>query len=219
MLPERWMTQTPDRMIYLMDEPIDLPYAESLSEAAVSAARDRLPKINGNLARSIQPVFGAKFWGIYFPDKIAWYLEQGTKPHTMRSLADKTIPMWVDDPDGSEAKKIGRKAKTRITEDGRSQVLIFRKAAPIGSRKWVIKNGRKVSVPRSYPGAPGRIGNPRSGGGRIASGNSGVRWRHPGIEPRGYLNSAMEDTVEIYGLDRSVLLLIDASTYPTATKS
>ena len=33
----------------------------------------------------------------------------------------------------------------RRTVDGRNQVLIFRKAAPIGSRKWAMRRGRIIN--------------------------------------------------------------------------
>jgi len=119
----------------------------------------------------------------------------------MRSLAGKTIPMWVNDPTGSEAAKNPR-AKTRTTDDGRKQILIFRRAAPIGQRKTSVRmvNGllTRTSVPASYPGAPGRIAVNRSQGmirrgdgidgegraGQIATKNVGVRWRHPGLDAR-----------------------------------
>jgi hypothetical protein len=136
----------------------------------------------------------------------------------MKSLAGKTIPMWIDDPDGEVAKEEGPKAKTRVTADGRRQTLIFRHAAPIGSRKMVFKRGQWVSVPRSYPGAPGRINN-RSSNGRIAAGNVGVRWRHPGIESRHYLNRSIEEVAFRYGIFPDRVYLIDAATYPAATKS
>jgi hypothetical protein len=211
------MTQTPDRMIYLMEDTYDTTYMEMLANAMLEAVKDRIPKITGSLARSVEPVFGPNFWGIYFPDKRMWYLERGTSPFLMRSLAGKTIPMWVDDSDGSIAKKAGRKAKTRISVDGRAQTLIFRRVAKPGERKEVRRNGRLINVPRSYPGAPGRIRN-RVSSGRIAAGNVGVRWRHPGIRAREYMNQAMEDTAEIFGIDNGQVFLIDAATYPTATK-
>ena len=220
MLPERWMTQAPDRMILVLDEVYDIAFMESLANAAVDAVQDRLPKITGSLSRSIKPVFGQNFFGVYFPDKRAWYLERGTRAFTMNSLAGKTIPMWVDDPDGSVAKAQGRKTKTRVTIDGRHQTLIFRKAANKGTRKIKRdKNGKIVSTPASYPGAPGRIGNPRGNYGRIAAGNVGVRWRHPGILGRGYMNQAIEDTCDVFGIEEGQLYLVDAATYPSATKA
>jgi hypothetical protein len=218
MLPERMMTQTPDRMIMLMEDTYDLAFMEAMANAAVQAAKDRMPKITGHLASTLTPVFGPNFWGIYFPDKKTWFLERGTRPFTMNSLQGKTIPMWVDDPDGEISRK-NKKAKTRITVDGRRQTLIFRKAAHKGERKTIRRNGKIITVPRSYPGAPGRIGNPRGMGGRIASGNQGVRWRHPGIQARQYLNEAIEDTADMWGIDGGEVYLIDAATYPTATKA
>jgi hypothetical protein len=124
----------------------------------------------------------------------------------MRSLAGKTIPMWIDDPTGEERRQ-NPKAKTRRTKSGKIQVLIFRRAAKIGARKQVRRavGGvvHNVSVPASYPGAPGRItrrhgergssrGEHQPGG--IRRFNTGVRWRHPGLAPRGFLH---------YGLTRS----------------
>lgn len=219
MLPEVTMTQRPDRIIVIMDDEFDDSLAmEMVANASVEVAKRLTPKITGRLANSYLPVFGRNFFGIHFPDKRAWFLEKGTNPFTMRSLAGKTIPMWVDDPDGSVAKAEGKHARTRVTMDGRPQTLIFRKAAPIGSRKMAFRNGQWVSVPRSYPGAPGRIAQ-RSGNGRIAAGNVGVRWRHPGIESRFYLNRAIEEAAYQYGIEPDKAWLIDAATYPIATKS
>lgn len=216
-LPERYYSLRPDRIVMVFDENESLQTTQNLAESAVDYARAYMPRITGSLARSLLPIYGPNFWGIYFPDKRAWFLEQGTNPFTMNSLAGKTIPMWIDDPDGEQAKEIGRKAKTRITEDGRRQTLIFRKAAARGSRKWIRRRGVLVSVPRSYPGAPGRISN-RGDGGRISSPNGGVRWRHPGIIGRGYLNQAMTDAASDYGVEPKELRLIDSATYSTATR-
>lgn len=218
MLPERMMTQTPDRIIVITPGMDDIQYARFLAETAVQAAKDRMPKISGALAHTLSPVYGPNFWGIYFPDKKVWYLERGTRPFTMNNLAGKLIPMWVNDPNGEEAKRIGRKAKTRTTLDGRIQTLIFRKASNKGERKTIIRKGETVNVPRSYPGAPGRI-SVRSNSGRIGSGNNGVRWRHPGIAGRQYMNDAIQDTSEEYGVEANEVYLVDAATYPTATKA
>lgn len=215
MLPEVSLTQTPDRILALMDNDMGIEFMQTLAQEAVQIAHNDLPKISGRLANSLVPVFGETFWGIHFPDKVSWYLERGTSPFTMNSLQGKVIPMWVDDPNGEEAKKI-KNAKTRITLDGRKQTLIFRKAAKKGERKLVFRNGQWVSVPKSYPGAPGRI-NVRSANGRIGQGNNGVRWRHPGIDPRYYLNNAMDAIIENYELDVDHLVLVDSSTYSIAT--
>lgn len=94
------------------------------------------------------------------------------------TLTHNTIPMWVEDEDGTEARKIplrDRSRRTRVTRDGRRQVLIFRKA--------------------TKPGAPGRIGKrTRDANGRIAKGNVGVKWRHPGLPRRGFLSSAVTES-------------------------
>jgi hypothetical protein len=146
--------------------------------------------------------------GIWFPDAHVWFQEKGTKPFTMRSLSGRTIPMWINDVDGSERRK-NPKARVRRTEDGRTQVLIFRRAAEQGRRK-VVRTVDKVtgairtsSKPMSYPGAPGRIGNRVTAGsstggqlgGQIAAGNSGVRWRHPGLRATQHLNAALAEAV------------------------
>lgn len=142
--------------------------------------------------------------GMASHNSYVWFQEQGIRPFTMFSLAGKTIPMWVDDPTGTEREKNPR-AQTRITLSGKVQVLIFRRAALPGQR---ITKRRKVadgtwedySAPASYPGAPGRIGRretsrpmttPGRVPGAIARGNVGVRWRHPGLAPRRFLNHAM----------------------------
>lgn len=212
------MTERPDRMIVIIEDLDDPMSMETIANSIVEMAKQITPKITGRLANSYAPVFGRNFYGISFPDKRSWYLEKGTNPFTMRSLAGKTIPMWVEDPDGSVAQEEGKNAKTRITADGRRQTLIFRHAAPIGSRKMVFRRGQWVSVPRSYPGAPGRIAQ-RTSGGRIATGNVGVRWRHPGIDARNYLNRAVEEVSMNYGIYPDQVWLIDAATYPVATKS
>lgn len=208
----------PDRILMIMDDNYDLDLTEGLANLAVEFAQASMPKISGRLAMTLKPVYGTSYWGIYFPDPKVWYLEKGTNPFTMNRLAGKTIPMWVDDPDGSVAKQEGKNTKTRITVDGRRQALIFRRAANKGERKTIIRNGRKVSVPRSYPGAPGRIGN-RLASGRIGVPNVGVRWRHPGITGRRYLNEAMLDAAVSYGVVPDDLSLVDTATFSTATRS
>lgn len=162
--------------------------------------------------------------GMASHNSYVWFQEQGIRPFTMFALAGKTIPMWVDDPTGTEREKNPR-AKTRVTMSGKVQVLIFRKAAMPGA---VRKTRRKVAdgtyeeftVPASYPGAPGRIGKreaaqpwttPGRVPGAIARGNIGVRWRHPGLAPRMFLNHAITQAAQrggivptrIYAADRS----------------
>lgn len=196
----------PDRIVMFVE--VDAQEAYFLAIEAVSAARLTMPRVTGAHARRLQPVYGEGYFGIYFPDSETWFMEHGTKAFTMRSLAGKTIPMWVSDPDGSIRAK-NPKAKIRITEDGRLQVLIFRRAAKIGQRKLVQRRNKVTgemesrSVPASYPGAPGRIARRQAPmpftpvgarGGQIAAGNVGVRWRHPGLRPMQFLNGAMART-------------------------
>lgn len=165
-----------------------------LAIQATMAARANMPKVSGAAAASLQPYWGEGFFGVGWSAPYVWFQERGTRAHTMRSLAGKTIPMWVDDPDGSEHRKNPR-SKVRITRDGRRQVLIFRHAAKIGQRKLVRRRvaGQSVltSVPASYPGAPGRIALREQVGGRIALGNVGVRWRHPGLTAGGFVYAAI----------------------------
>lgn len=172
-----------------------------LAEESVRVARLSYPRISGRSARGLHPVWGAGWYGVGWREPSVWYQERGTRPHTMTRLAGKVVPMWVDDRDGS-VRRADPKAKTRVTDDGRRQVLIFRRAARIGQRKTVkrVVGGAEVSVsvPASYPGAPGRIGS-RSGG-RIALGNVGVRWRHPGLPAAGHLETAVLKVAAAAGL-------------------
>lgn len=128
------------------------------------------------------------------------------------TLTHNTIPMWIDDPTGAEH-RANPKAKTRITESGRRQVLIFRKAAKPGERKRVAVRDRSGrlrywrDVPKSYPGAPGRISHRgfdevrSSTTGRIAKLVSrphvGVRWRHPGLVGREFMQYAIQETARL----------------------
>lgn len=196
----------PDRLI--MHIPDLDPYdAEFLATQARMVARRLAPKMSGRSSRNLEGVWGFGFFGLRWADPYLWFQEAGIRPFTMRNLAGKTIPMWVDDPDGKEQEK-NPKAETRVTEDGRTQVLIFRKAAPIGSRKEVVREGQVVDVPRSYPGAPGRISvrelpkpwtKPGKVGGRIARHNVGVRWRHPGLSRRSFIRSSLVYVCDYHG--------------------
>lgn len=231
LLPELRMAQEPDRIVCLVDAEDDVD-TEVLSAQAIQRARDIMPKVTGMLAASLRPMYGDQFFGIYFPDRRVWFQEQGTRPFTMRSLAGKPIPMWIDDPTGKE-RAANPKAKVRTTLDGRTQVLIFRRAAVKGARRTVIRKGpggtsRVAQVPASYPGAPGRIAKRESArpftspgrlGGAIASGNVGVRWRHPGIVGRQFLNAAMSMTAWGEGLDPDALYLVDGVTLYTLLRS
>jgi len=183
---------------------VGLDLARSLALDAVQQARANAPKLTIASSSSFTPMYGEGWFGVQWEHNYVWFQEMGTKPHTMGKLAGKTIPMWINDPNGTERQK-NPKAKTRLTADGRVQVLIFRRAARIGQRKTVYRpvGGKMVpiDVPASYPGAPGRIAVNRSQGilragdvsksapnaGAIAAGNVGVRWRHPGLQPGRFL--------------------------------
>jgi hypothetical protein len=230
LLPEAQSCQTPDRMLILVDPQAGVDTA-LLADRALYTARRVMPKVSGYMATTLHPISGANFFGIYFPDRRVWFLERGIRPFTMRSLVGKTIPMWIEDPTGTE-RKANPKAKTRRTVDGRTQVLIFRRVAQHGQRKMVSRKApdgtlRPVSVPASYPGAPGRIRRreaaaphttPGRIGGRIARGNVGVRWRHPGTSARNFLNYAMADTAWAEDLNPPVLWLADAVSLFTLTR-
>lgn len=205
-------TGTPDRMVMFAE--VDQQDAYYLAIDATERSRQLMPRVTGGHARALVPLFGPGFFGIGLPDAIVWYLEHGTNPFTMKSLAGKTIPMWVPDEDGSLRQK-NPKIRRRTTEDGRLQVLIFRKAAPIGSRKSTAKRNRvtgaieTTTTVRSYPGAPGRIGRRQPGmpwtpsgarGGAIGPGNVGVRWRHPGLKPIEMINAGLSEAAFTAGL-------------------
>jgi hypothetical protein len=194
----------PDRLVMIVDG-LDHNTAQIVARSAVFYARAKAPKLTGASARRFEPIFGDGFFGIHWMNSHVWFQNRGIRPFTMRNLAGKTIPMWVDDPGGEERRK-NPKAKTRVTASGKRQTLIFRKAAKRGQRKKVKQpDGTTRDVPASYPGAPGRIGarNPKYPWampgrvfGGIATGNVGVRWRHPGLSPRSFLE---------YGLMRAAV--------------
>lgn len=184
------------------------------ANAAVREARYLSPKLSGRAAEGIKSYYGDGFFGVRWDRPYLWYQEGGIRPFTMRSLANKVIPMWIDDWTGAEH-RANPNAPTRITATGRRQILIFRKAAPIGSRKRVAVRDaqgrlqRWRDVPRSYPGAPGRISHrewhPVAGNtGRISRMISrphmGVRWRHPGLVPREFMQYALQQVAQNAGL-------------------
>jgi len=213
----------PDRLI-MMVSGLSGKRARSMANGAVREARRLMPKLSGRAASRLFPLYGSGFFGLGWADQYAWFQEQGIAPFTMFALAGKTIPMWIDDPTGEERQKNPR-AQTRITMSGKTQVLIFRRAAQPGARRTVrrkVAGGtyETFTTVASYPGAPGRISRREAGrpdtapgrsGGAIARGNSGVRWRHPGLAPRLFLNHAMTLAsqragivpVRIYAADRS----------------
>lgn len=183
------------------------------AQDAVSVARRNMPKVTGAGARSLRPLWGTGFFGIRWDDDYVWFQEVGINPFTMKRLAGKTVPMWINDPTGKE-RVANPKAKTRQTEDGRTQVLIIRRVAKMGQRKTVrvTVQGQDFTVtsPMSYPGAPGRIirrqaGRPNTTVGKVAGAigrpNVGVRWRHPGLTPRAFLHQGMVTAATYNGMD------------------
>lgn len=208
--------EIPNRIV-MMVPGVSIYAARSMAVMAAREARRNAPKLTVASASSFVPIFGEGWFGIAWEHNRVWFQEAGTRPFTMRSLAGKVIPMWVNDADGSTRAKNPR-AKVRRTADGRTQVLIFRKAAKLGQRKisWRPINGKMtpVSVPASYPGAPGRIAVNRSQGilragdvsklapnpGAIAKGNVGVRWRHPGLDSKRFLARGMTFSCKQHGV-------------------
>lgn len=210
------MNELPDRAI--MGAPgLDIDRAWYIATKAMYDARTHMPRVTSASAFNLIPIAGEGWFGVAWTHPHIWYQEMGTRPFTMRSLAGKAIPMWVNDPTGEVANK-QRNPRRRITDDGRHQTLIFRRAARFGQRKdvWRQEGGRMVrrSVPMSYPGAPGRIAVNRSQGlmrqgsvnpgqgnpGWIARGNVGVRWRHPGLQPGRYVARGIFDSATAHGL-------------------
>lgn len=190
----------PDRLYVRV--PVGATEAGALAQAATHLARVLSPKLTGASARRLQPVSGEGWFGVRWLDSAQWFQERGVRGFTMRALAGKVIPMWIDDPTGVERKR-NPKAKTR-TLSGRVQVLIFRRAATIGARKSAVRGGVVTSVPQSYPGAPGRIARRQIAGplttpgrvaGQIAARNIGVRWHHPGLVGRHHIFEAIQRTL------------------------
>lgn len=221
--PEMRIASRPDRLIVRVAG-MRPAQARRIALAATSEARRRMPKLSGASARKLQPLYGRGFFGIYFGSPVAWFQENGIRPFTMNSLQGKIIPMWIDDPTGQERTR-NPKAKTRRTASGKVQVLIFRRAARKGQYK-TVKRRNKVTgqmedarVPMSWPGAPGRIGRREAGspmtrpgkaGGRIAGGNVGVRWRHPGLAPRKFMNASITEAAGRDGVLLTRVYVADA---------
>lgn len=209
----------PNRL-YVMAPDLSRRQCEVLSKQSVAYIRTISPKLSGEGARSLRPYFGTGWFGVGWTRNYLWYQEAGTRAHTMTRLAGKTIPMWIDDPLGIERRK-NPKAKTRTTENGRRQVLIFRRAAEIGERKRrAVRDGqgrlvRWRDVPASYPGAPGRIVSRTfndvqgTNTGRIARlvprPHMGVRWRHPGIVQREFMQHGLQTVARMAGVPDSTI--------------
>lgn len=186
--------------------------ARFVAQTAVEYAQALSPRATGDSARSFSPIWGHGFFGIAWAHQHVWFQEMGIRPFTMHNLAGKVVPMWINDPLGEERRRNPR-AEVRTLEDGRVQVLIFRRAALKGETRVVKRreNGRTIEkvVPRSWPGAPGRINRreapapntaPGRVGGRIAQGNVGVRWRHPGLFGRYFLREALIKAANFHAL-------------------
>ena len=177
-VPEMMLCETPDRIIMIV-KGLSGKRARNIANAAVRECRRKMPKMSGASAARIQPIYGQGFFGIWWADSYVWFQDHGIRPFTMRSLEGKTIPMWIDDPTGQERSK-NPKAKVRTTMSGKVQVLIFRKASNVGKPGRI--NVREAAKPHTRAGKQG---------GRIAKGNVGVKWRHPGLAPRLFLNNAI----------------------------
>lgn len=215
---------------------LSLYQAKACAITAAREARSLAPKLTVASSSQFKPIYGEGWFGITWQHDYVYFQEVGIRPFTMRSLAGKVIPMWINDPTGQEAQK-NPKAKTRVTADGRKQVLIFRRAAKIGQRKnaWRNVDGRmvRVSVPASYPGAPGRIAVNRSRGilrvgdidpnaanpGQIAKGNVGVRWRHPGLGGKRFLAEGIHRAALANGIPFGAVLYRGGRSETTADPS
>lgn len=210
--PEMIISAHPDRLIMLVPS-LSGPRARNMANTALREGRRIMPKLTGRAASRMFPLYGSGFFGVGWADSYVWYQEQGIRAFTMFALAGKTIPMWVDDPTGTEREKNPR-AQVRTTLSGKTQVLIFRRAALPGetrTRRRKVAGGtyEEYTVAASYPGAPGRIARreaaaphttPGRRAGAIAKGNVGIRWRHPGLAPRLFLNHAMTLAAEQGGI-------------------
>jgi hypothetical protein len=197
---------------------LDFDQARRMANMAVRYARANAPKLNGTGAKRITPVYGKGYFGLTWQDSYMWFQEMGIKAFTMNSLQGKTIPMWIDDPIGTERAK-NPKAETRVTKSGKTQVLIFRKAGTKGATKRVKTGGQWTEIANSnYPGSPGRIAlreaakpftTPGRVGGRIAANNVGVRWRHPGLSPRHFLLHGIQQAAQRHHVVLNSVVAID----------
>lgn len=206
----------PNRL-YVLAPGMTKHQTRTLAQHAVAISQTLSPRLSGRAANGIKEYYGDGFFGVRWSAPYLWYQEGGHGAFTMRTLAGKTIPMWVDDWTGEMA-RADPKAKTRITQNGRRQILIFRRAGKLGARKRVAvrdRQGRLVrwrSVPQSYPGAPGRITHrewksPEGTTGRITRtvtpSHVGVRWRHPGLIPREFMQHALQQVALLYEIENT----------------
>ena len=209
-----------DRLYMRVPSGYDPAELKLAGENAVYIAQGLAPRLTGASSGRLVAVSGDDYFGILWLDNYVWFQEMGINPFLMNSLQGKTIPMWVEDTDGSLARK-NPSIKRRTTIDGRNQVLIFRKVAKKGERKTVKRRiagiDQYVSTPRSYPGAPGRInkrvpGTPLSKGGvggQIARGNVGVRWRHPGLGAKMFMHQGLLRSAREVGLPQGPIYVAE----------
>lgn len=200
--------EVPDRLV--MEVPgLSEDETDALGAYAVEMAQRYAPKLTGASSARMVAISGEGWFGVQWFDPQIWFQEHGIRSFTMRKLAGKVIPMWIDDPTG-KVRKENPKARTRTTKSGKVQVQIFRRAAKMGQRRTEVRAGVPVDVPASYPGAPGRIAVREAGkpwtsigrvGGRIAPGNVGVRWRHPGLLGRSFIYRALVQTAFIHHVE------------------
>ena len=216
------LSERPDRLIMWVPG-LRSWTARRIAWRALRGAQENAPKLTGRMTSRMYPVWGKNYFGIAWQDPYAWFQEHGINPFTMFALQGKTIPMWINDPYGTLAEQ-NPKAQTRITLTGIPQVLIFRRVAMVGQRKTVRRkvgdHYETTTVPMSYPGAPGRIGVRETGrpnttpgrvGGAVARGNIGVRWRHPGLHPRMFINHAMTLAAQRAGILPIRIYVADSS--------
>ncbi len=165
---------------------LDRAQARLMADLAVKYTRDEMPR-HWRVKRRIIPIWSEGYYGISWSDSYVWFQDQGISAFTMNSLKGKTIPMWVTDEDG-KLRSENPKIEQRTRDDGVIQVLIFRRA--------------------TKPGAPGRISK-RKPNGQIAKGNVGVKWRHPGLEPRHFLAHGIRKASSHAGLFIKDIMVID----------
>lgn len=177
----------PDRMIIIIPS-LRGPRARRIANEAVRLARRQMPKLTGFGASRLVPLYGKGYVGVYFPDSYTWFQEHGIRPFTMWALEGRTVPMWIDDIDGTERQR-NPKAQIRVTLSGKTQVRIFRKAKGVGQPGRI--GVREAARPWTTRGRTG---------GQIARGNVGVRWRHPGLAPRRFINFALATAAQKNGI-------------------
>jgi hypothetical protein len=72
-----------------------------------------------------------------------------------------------------------------------------------------LPDGRVLFRVASNVGAPGKI-NKRDEKGRIAKGNTGVKWRHPGLKPKNFLDDAIDEALAVHSAEIVYELAVNA---------